>query len=187
MASLQSTVAVYPIGVVQRLTGLSARQIRYYEKEGLLRPVRTRGNRRLYSPADVERLRQVKALLEQGLNLEGVRAYLASQGRQEPPDAPFSPASPATAAARAHRGEMEGTARAAPEAAPSPGAAGAGPAREEARSPLPAEAEEEPSQHHPAIFRQARGRRLSSLFPVDQQAELVRWLESRRGGTPSGP
>ena len=182
MPSLQSTVAVYPIGVVQRLTGLSARQIRYYEKEGLLRPTRTRGNRRLYSPADVERLRQVKALLEQGLNLEGVRAYLAAQQRQGPPVA-AAQASPAAAAPV----KAEGMSRAVAQTPPPPEMVGGRPTQEEAQPPSPFEADGERPQHHPAIFRQARGRRLSSLFPVDQQAELVRLLEFQRGEAPPAP
>lgn len=158
VAAQESHIPVYPIGVVQRLTGLSARQIRYYEKEGLLSPSRTRGNRRLYSVADVQRLRQVKDLLAQGLNLEGARAYLQAQERSSEP-LPF------------------------PQEARKVAQAGA-PAREagpvgtedgiEARKTLE-------SLHHPGVFRQARGRRLSSLFPVDHQDELVRWLEDARG------
>ena len=153
------SVPVYPIGVVQRLTGLSARQIRYYEKEGLLAPSRSRGNRRLYSVADVERLRRIKALLQEGLNLEGIRSYLASS---ESPQAP------------------------APSAASTPvrGPAEAGVTTAAARASLVAHPEH---PLDPAIFRQARGRRLSSLFPVDQQAELVRWLEEARQQSKTSP
>lgn len=196
MPPLQSTVAVYPIGVVQRLTGLSARQIRYYEKEGLLRPSRTRGNRRLYSPADVERLRQVKALLEQGLNLEGVRAYLAAQEREtasvpgpgsvstsRPQPAPGPEPAPSLPAA-ARTAEVEGTAGPGGGSQIHAGAADAESAPESSRAAFALGAEEGRADHHPAIFRQARGRRLSSLFPVDQQAELVRLLESRRAEAP---
>ncbi|WP_324715650.1 helix-turn-helix domain-containing protein [Carboxydochorda subterranea] len=161
MPGVEPTVPVYPIGVVERLTGLSARQIRYYEKEGLLAPSRTRGNRRLFSPVDVERLRQVKSLMAQGLNVEGVRAYLASQGGAAAP-APAPGATPA-----AHE---------AGPAAPGPGgqelageAAVGGPAAGPGGDVT-----------HPSIFRQARGRRLTSLFPVDHQDELVRWLEEQR-------
>lgn len=154
MPGVDPGVPVYPIGVVQRLTGLSARQIRYYEKEGLLSPSRSRGNRRLFSAADVERLRQVKALLEQGLNLEGVRAYLASlQAGPARPEGGLATPAPVPPA-------------------PVPGGG------RTARPEVDAIEAEEPA--HPAIFKQARGRRLSSLFPVDQQAELARLLERRR-------
>lgn len=161
MPGVDAGVPVYPIGVVQRLTGLSARQIRYYEKEGLLTPSRTRGNRRLFSPADVDRLRQVKGLMEQGLTLEGVRALLAAGPGQEV----VEPAGTAGDAAQA--------------GAPGP----AGPGQEAGASPEPEGAGREVPAH-PALFRQARGRRLSSLFPVDQQAELVRWLEEQREEQP---
>ena len=170
MPAHHGAVAVYPIGVVQRLTGLSARQIRYYEKEGLLRPSRTRGNRRLYSAADVERLRQIKALLEQGLNLEGVRAYLAA-GPQQQAELALTPPVPADTPAA-------GPAPAAPPAPPTPAARP--PAVHPEAPPPSMMAEADGPGHHPAIFRQARGRRLSSLFPVDQQAELVHLLQLRR-------
>ena len=82
--------AVYPIGVVQTMTELSGRQLRYYEKMGLLEPERTKGNQRLYSPVDVERLLQIKALLAEGLNIEGVRARLETGVAVAPPVRPTS-------------------------------------------------------------------------------------------------
>jgi len=69
--------ALYPIGVAEQLTGLTARQIRYYEANGLVSPQRTPGRQRLYSAADVERLKEVKALMARGLNLAEAREYLA--------------------------------------------------------------------------------------------------------------
>ena len=51
--------------------------LRKYEKEGLIAPSRTSGNLRLYSDSDIERLRQVKYLVEgRGLNLAGVQLVL---------------------------------------------------------------------------------------------------------------
>jgi len=51
--------------------------LRKYEREGLIAPSRTQGNLRLYSDSDIERLRQVKYLVEQrGLNLAGVQLAL---------------------------------------------------------------------------------------------------------------
>jgi MerR family transcriptional regulator, light-induced transcriptional regulator len=53
-----SSAAVHPIQVVTRLTGLSADLIRVWEKRyGVVVPVRTPSGRRLYSDADIERLR----------------------------------------------------------------------------------------------------------------------------------
>ena len=42
-------MAVFPIGSVMKLTDLSARQIRYYEDQELIKPDRNEGNRRMYS------------------------------------------------------------------------------------------------------------------------------------------
>lgn len=76
MGAVDRSVPVYPIGIVQKLAGLSGRQIRYYEQQGLLAPERTKGNQRLYSPQDVDRLVRIKELLAQGLTLDGVRQHL---------------------------------------------------------------------------------------------------------------
>ena len=46
---LRRSLAVFPIGSVMKLTDLTARQIRYYEDQGLISPDRTEGNRRMYS------------------------------------------------------------------------------------------------------------------------------------------
>jgi MerR family glutamine synthetase transcriptional repressor len=71
---------VYSMAVVERMSGLTRRRIRYYESLGLLRPARTPGNRRLYSPADIRRLAEVKELLESGLELQAI-VVLARKGR----------------------------------------------------------------------------------------------------------
>lgn len=68
--------ALYPIGIAEQLTGLTARQIRYYETNGLLAPQRTAGRQRLYSAADVDRLKEVKALMGRGLTLAQARDHL---------------------------------------------------------------------------------------------------------------
>ncbi|MCL6453756.1 MAG: MerR family transcriptional regulator [Alicyclobacillus sp.] len=70
---------LFPIGIVQRLTGLSARQIRYYEQHELVHPARSEGNQRLFSFVDVERLLEVRTLLDEGLNMAGVKARLAKR------------------------------------------------------------------------------------------------------------
>jgi MerR family transcriptional regulator/heat shock protein HspR len=51
--------------------------LRMYEQKGLVQPQRTSGNTRLYSEADLERLRLIQKLTTQlGLNLAGVEAVL---------------------------------------------------------------------------------------------------------------
>lgn len=63
----------YTISVVARMIGLHAQTLRYYEREGLIRPSRSGGNIRLYSNHDVTRVREIKEWIEQlGLNLAGV-------------------------------------------------------------------------------------------------------------------
>ncbi|MGC4375724.1 MerR family transcriptional regulator [Fictibacillus sp. Mic-4] len=64
---------LFPISIVMKLTELSARQIRYYEEHDLIHPARTEGNRRLFSFNDVDKLLEIKALLEQGVNLAGIK------------------------------------------------------------------------------------------------------------------
>jgi MerR family glutamine synthetase transcriptional repressor len=67
------------IGPVSALTGLTERQIRYYESQGLIAPRRTPGRQRLYGPAEVARLQQIRHLLDDGHTLHSVRRALGSQ------------------------------------------------------------------------------------------------------------
>ncbi|MGL4819781.1 MAG: MerR family transcriptional regulator [Bacilli bacterium] len=67
---------LFPIGIVIQLTELTARQIRYYEEHSLVHPARTETNRRMYSFNDVDRLLEIKKLIEQGLNLAGIKQVL---------------------------------------------------------------------------------------------------------------
>lgn len=63
----------YVISVAARIVGMHAQTLRYYERAGLLNPSRSRGRRRLYSPADIERLREIQRLISDlGVNLAGV-------------------------------------------------------------------------------------------------------------------
>ena len=76
MATHDSTEPVYMIGVVVNLTSMHAQTIRLYEKMGLIKPHR-RNKNRLYSEADVERLRQIRRLTQDmGVNLAGVEVIL---------------------------------------------------------------------------------------------------------------
>jgi MerR family glutamine synthetase transcriptional repressor len=73
---MRRNLALFPIGIVQKLTDLTARQIRYYEQHQLILPARTDGNQRLFSFNDVERLLEIKRLIEQGLNIAGIKTVL---------------------------------------------------------------------------------------------------------------
>ena len=70
----------YMISVAAELVGMHPQTLRIYEQKGLVRPQRTAGNTRLYSDADVERLRIIQRLTtELGLNLAGVEHVLRLQ------------------------------------------------------------------------------------------------------------
>ena len=77
----------YMISVAAELVGMHPQTLRVYEEKGLVRPKRTAGNTRLYSEADLERLRLIQRLTtELGLNLAGVEAVLeleAEVGRMQ--------------------------------------------------------------------------------------------------------
>lgn len=56
-----------------QLTNLTARQIRYYEEHQLIDPVRTEGNRRMFSLNNIDELLEIQELLEQGINIAGIK------------------------------------------------------------------------------------------------------------------
>jgi MerR family glutamine synthetase transcriptional repressor len=61
---------------------LTARQIRYYEQHELIVPARTSGNQRLFSFNDVERLLEIKSLIEKGVNIAGIKQVLSPMSRE---------------------------------------------------------------------------------------------------------
>lgn len=67
---------VYGISVVEDMTGIAQQNLRLYERRGLLEPDRTAGGTRRYSPADVLTLQRITLLLDDGLNLAGIRLVL---------------------------------------------------------------------------------------------------------------
>jgi len=56
--------------------GCTARTVRYYERQGLLRAERTSGGHRQFAPAELERLEFVIALREAGWSLDDVTTLL---------------------------------------------------------------------------------------------------------------
>ena len=70
---LRRSMAVFTIGTVMKLTDLTARQIRYYEEQGLIEPQRTETNRRMYSLDNVDRLLEIEDYLAEGLNMTAIR------------------------------------------------------------------------------------------------------------------
>lgn len=74
--SRSPTQGVYAISVAADLVGTNIQNLRVYERRGLVEPDRTDGGTRLYSDADIERLRRISALLDEGLNLAGIAMVL---------------------------------------------------------------------------------------------------------------
>ena len=74
----------FVISVAARIVGVHAQTLRHYERVGLIWPSRTVGRQRLYSMADIERLRQLKSLTEDmGINLAGAEIALKLMARIE--------------------------------------------------------------------------------------------------------
>ena len=75
--------AVYVISVAAELAGMHPQTLRQYDRLGLVTPARTSGRGRRYSHRDVEQLRRVQALSQDGVNLEGIRRILELERRLE--------------------------------------------------------------------------------------------------------
>ena len=73
---------LYMISVAADLTGMHPQTLRVYEQKGLVTPGRSRGNTRLYSQADIERLNLINKLTDEGINLAGVVRILDMRERQ---------------------------------------------------------------------------------------------------------
>jgi MerR family transcriptional regulator/heat shock protein HspR len=68
--------AVYVISVAAELAGVHPQTLRIYERKGLVDPARTAGGSRRYSEADIDLLRRIQELTNEGLNLAGVQKVL---------------------------------------------------------------------------------------------------------------
>jgi MerR family transcriptional regulator, heat shock protein HspR len=68
--------ANYVISVAAELAGVHPQTLRVYERKGLVQPQRTQGNSRRYSEQDIELLRKIQELTDEGINLAGVTRIL---------------------------------------------------------------------------------------------------------------
>lgn len=93
------------IGAVEQATGLTARQIRYYERWGLVEPARSAGRHRQYSWQDVERLKDVRRRLLAGESLAAVRAAILGGTAELRSEEGKGPGPDATDAATHFRGQ----------------------------------------------------------------------------------
>jgi MerR family transcriptional regulator/heat shock protein HspR len=73
----EETKPRYVISVAAEMLGTRTYTLRYYEKVGIIKPARSRGNIRLYSDMDLALLQKVRTLMEDlGVNLAGVEVIL---------------------------------------------------------------------------------------------------------------
>ena len=73
---------LYTMAVAARLTGMHPQTLRKYERAGVIEPSRPSGNQRLYSEADVRRLRRIRYLVEErGVNIAGLKLALGMADR----------------------------------------------------------------------------------------------------------
>ena len=75
--------AVYVISVAAELAGVHPQTLRIYERKGLVDPARTTGGSRRYSEADIDMLRRISELTDEGLNLVGVKRVMELEAEVE--------------------------------------------------------------------------------------------------------
>ena len=75
---MASSDDLFLISVAARMLGMHPQTLRKYERLGLVQPNRTIGSMRLYSRGELERLRLIKRLVDDGgINLAGVQRLLS--------------------------------------------------------------------------------------------------------------
>lgn len=68
---------VFIISVAARMLGVRTQTLRYYERLGLIEPARSRGNQRVFSRRDIERVQRIRDLMDDlGVNLAGVEVVI---------------------------------------------------------------------------------------------------------------
>jgi len=74
---------LFVISVAAELADMHPQTLRQYDRLGLVIPRRQGGRHRRYSPYDVDQLRQIQQLSQEGVSLEGIRRILQLQNRVE--------------------------------------------------------------------------------------------------------
>lgn len=75
--------ALYVISIAAELAGVHPQTLRVYERKGLVQPHRTEGNTRRYSEEDIQRLKRIQELTNEGLNLAGVMRVMELESEME--------------------------------------------------------------------------------------------------------
>lgn len=74
----------YTISVAAELVNVHQQTLRHYERLGLIEPARGKGEIRYYSPQDIEKIQQIRRLVEElGVNLAGVEVILHMRDQME--------------------------------------------------------------------------------------------------------
>jgi MerR family transcriptional regulator/heat shock protein HspR len=74
----------FTISVAAEIVQVHQQTLRHYERLGLVEPVRGKGEIRYYSPEDIERVQQIRRLVEElGVNLAGVEVILNMREQME--------------------------------------------------------------------------------------------------------
>jgi len=74
---LDEDTPLFTISIVSKILGIHTQTLRIYDREGLVSPIRTPTNRRLYSEKDIKRLKYVCYLVhEKGVNVSGAKIIL---------------------------------------------------------------------------------------------------------------
>jgi MerR family transcriptional regulator/heat shock protein HspR len=80
----EDTQAVFSISSIAKMLSVHPQTLRFYERAGFVKPVRTRGDTRLYSQQDIAQLRLILHLTRDlGVNLAGVEIILRMQHQLE--------------------------------------------------------------------------------------------------------
>ncbi|MDN5790817.1 MAG: helix-turn-helix transcriptional regulator [Micrococcales bacterium] len=78
---LDDDTPLFVISVAAELAGMHAQTLRQYDRIGLVSPSRTRGGGRRYSSRDVDLLREVQRLSQEGVSLAGIQRILDLEDR----------------------------------------------------------------------------------------------------------
>jgi MerR family transcriptional regulator, heat shock protein HspR len=89
-AMSRSARGVYGISVASELSGVGPQTLRLYERWRLLTPSRTAGGTRRYSDDDLDRLKRITTLVDQGINLAGIAQILDLESRNSQLESDYS-------------------------------------------------------------------------------------------------
>lgn len=83
LAAEHRHAALFVISVAAELADMHPQTLRQYDRMGLVTPRRQGGRHRRYSPHDVEQLREIQQLSQEGVSLEGIRRIIELQNDVE--------------------------------------------------------------------------------------------------------